>query len=140
MGAYTGDLSFKLQGDVPGETYPSRLVWDSQESVWESIPNDSDDPNQVDKRRVLNITGHVVIKAIHTTYPVFRDFMEQELVFNPTFQYPSTNGKSNQGRLFRGPFGILQIQTARIGDGNLARVSMTLQSRWAYTSGVSAVS
>jgi len=131
MGAYTGPLKFQLRGVAP-DRFPTRLVWDSHEVVYETLPNDVDNPDKVQRRRVLTVDAHVDVAAVWTTSTAFDDFINQQQIANPVMEFPSVRGDFVRHRKFSNVFDILRNTAARIGDGNIARISLTLQTRQVY--------
>ena len=131
MSGYTGPLKFKLLGRIPNQC-PDRLVWDSNETVFETQKDDVNDPDRILKRRVFTVSAHVDVAASWTASTAFQDFMDQEKIINPVMEFPSVRGNRVVRRRLSYDFDILRNSASRIGDGNIARISLTLQSRKDY--------
>ena len=118
MSAVIGKLGFKLAGTTPFAQWPARLVWDSLEIRWESVPTDINDPNQIKKRREVSLSS-------------FRTFTAQEEVSDVVVQMPKQDG-GFKNTTYVGDYDIITLKAARVGEGPIARISLVFQSKAAY--------
>ena len=118
MSAVIGKLGFKLAGTTPFAQWPARLVWDSLEIRWESVPTDINDPNQIKKLREVSLSS-------------FRTFTAQEEVSDVVVQMPKQDG-GFKNTTYVGDYDIITLKAARVGEGPIARISLVFQSKAAY--------
>ena len=131
MSAVIGKLGFKLAGTTPFAQWPARLVWDSLEIRWESVPTDINDPNQIKKRRVLTVATHVDVQVREVSLSSFRTFTAQEEVSDVVVQMPKQDG-GFKNTTYVGDYDIITLKAARVGEGPIARISLVFQSKAAY--------